>query len=215
MRSSFIRVALCLVALIVGVRSAAGYPALHFSSHCQESGGLAYSALGDTLWVAGLISGVTDAGGLPYAPATREYTLTIRGLSSAGESVVHGGRVIPYSGGRLEIYADPSGNADWAADHAAGDPPPCFMDGELWLAASVTNFQLTLTAYHSGFSCLVGYDGGAARPWFGNLGYIWSSREQTPADIAALGYEFTATGTVCPWPHDGLPDSMSAIKALF
>jgi hypothetical protein len=215
-RSSCICAALCLGALVAGVRTAAGYPALQFSSHCQETGGLADSVPGDSLWVAGLISGVENAGGLPYAPAGREYTLTIHGLSSNGESFLGGWRSIAYSGGRLEIYADASFNADWAAGHPPGEPPPCFWDGELWLAASVTNFRLTFAASGtSHLSCLLGYEGGTARPWFGNVGYIWAVREPTPADIAAQGYEFSTSGTVCPWPRDWLPESMSAIKALY
>lgn len=72
-----------------------------------------------------------------------EYTYVYKNLVSAGTVVSGSGLTAvyntDYSGGVLEIYADPSMNSDFA-------DPATFMDGTMILAASLTGFHTTTLA---------------------------------------------------------------------
>jgi hypothetical protein len=102
------------------------------------------STAGDALLIVGHVVDFND----PFAdldandPAV-EYTYVYRNLVSLGTVVAGSGLTTvyttDYSGGVLEVYADPSMDSDFA-------DPATFMNGTLILQASLSGYRLTTLA---------------------------------------------------------------------
>lgn len=206
-----------LVALTGSAGIAPANPRLEFSGHGRETGGLAISSLGDTLWIVGMITGVEDLPGLPYTPAQCEYSFAITGLISSGEHIEFGiNHVIVYSGGLLEIFADPQFNADWTAPQSESSPPAGFHDGSLLFSATMEPCRLTYaTGYPGMLYGRIEACGGSAMQWLNLMAYWVGDREETPTELAALGYDLTITGRLGVWWDDPVLDCWGAIKALY
>jgi len=205
-----------LAALMSGSRVAHAVPALTLEGHGRETGGLAVSNLGDTLWVVGRVTDVEANPGLPYSPAQCEYTFAITGLISSGEHGEGFNRIVVYSGGQLAIYSDSQFNADWLAPQTAAEPPACFRDGELWFVAAVQVCYRVYSSQHAGgLYCQFEAVGGTALSWLDELRWFFGEREETPGDLVALGYELTLAGRMSTWWEDPMPNGWGAIKALY
>lgn len=57
--------------------------------------------------------------------------------------------------------------------------------------------------------------GGSALPWLNDMACWTGDREETPTELAALGYDLTITGRLGVWWDDPIPDCWGAIKALY
>ena len=102
------------------------------------------STAGDVLTIVGRVVAFNDpfADLNPNDPAM-EYTYVYRNLVSLGTTVAGSGLTAvyttDYSGGVLEVYADPSKDSDFAN-------PATFMNGTMILQASVSGYRLTTLA---------------------------------------------------------------------
>jgi len=109
-----------------------------------EAGGLGTSDPGDGLAFATVVTQIDPHFEIDLGMV--EATLFIDGLVSDGGFVngATGVTTIPYSGGTLRLYADPSGNHDWGVNPANGTVPGTFVDGELLFEGTFTSFTLIL-----------------------------------------------------------------------
>ncbi len=203
-----------LVAASFQCAPAAG--SVRFAAFGWESGGLGPAALGDTLWIAGLVDRVFADSGIPYWPGSREYTVLLRDLISWGEQEADIYDFCLYSGGRLEIYAGLEHDADYLATNAGAEPPAAFGNGDLWLSAAIVDFRFIRGDYGRSFYCRLEFDGGLALPWFRRPGDCAAGCDAAAGDYLAAGYTL-AFDEAWIWTHSGtdMPDSFSAIKSLY
>jgi hypothetical protein len=192
-------------------------PIIHVSGYGRETGHFAVSVPGDTLWLATRITSIDGAGDLPYAPATNEYTLVLAGLISEGEVTSGGVSTIHYREGRLAVFADPSFNSSWQDLPLGSQPPASFLDGELWLTASIADLCFTVwrDLGMGVFECMVALDGGSAQPWCPPFLTCGGTSIPAPPTFAEVGYDLAVDGEL--WQENVLAarNSLSRIKSLY
>jgi hypothetical protein len=82
----------------------------------------------------------------PLVPNTvaNEYTYYISGLTSLGQMAIGPFLVISYSAGTLSVYEDAKSGGtpgDFGINPPNGTAPPSFVDGNLFVTGTLTNFQ--------------------------------------------------------------------------
>lgn len=99
----------------------------------------------------------------PLELLDKEYTVMIRDLTIASVSSYGSLRVISYSGGTIEVHADPARNGDWTPNPPNRVVPSTFLDGGADLIGIFTEMTLFFnTASGTGtVSGLVNWEGGS------------------------------------------------------
>lgn len=149
------RLTLLMIMLVLGAGAlqAQTYEVIDIIGYLYESDnapgvqGFPPSDPGDVLAGLGFVDGFSYT---PYfAPADYEYTWVLDGLVSGG-AVDQGGGVmqVVYTGGTLDLIADPFLGGGYTAAFYGIDPPQpgaiaSFSDGEVYLNGTIVNFVMT------------------------------------------------------------------------
>lgn len=161
-----------------------------------------------------------------------EYTYYMSGNSQNGAAVAVGsGGVgsgafviyqINYDGGRLDVYEDPAKNHNWGVNPVNGTSPSTFIDGTLYLGATMANTvffitKYTATGYEIGsFEADLTFDGGshfAEATAGGTAGYTFAGLTKNNRSAIPTGYLERIDGQQFVTPV--LPSSWGAIKSQF
>jgi hypothetical protein len=191
---------------------------IHFSGFALEEGGFDWSQPGDELHIITQVTSITGPPGLPYFPDDYEYTLVVTGLISNGEIDEGGYSNIVYNLGLMEIYEDPSFNADWNDVPTIPDPPDSFFDGTLWLEGGFYQFSMVLFRDFAmgNFDGEMTLDGGAAIDAFEEQAYIFGGNLIPPHNPGIPdGYDMSIDGEVWGNSTPTASSSLSQIKALY
>jgi hypothetical protein len=150
MRKTAIGIFLGLLALGALLPGAAGAQTLFFDYvgydyEAPNLDPLQFGEVGSGYVSLGLVPGLFA----PLVPNTvaNEYTYYIAGLTALGQFNIGPFVVISYSPGILSVYED-SKSSGTAADFGVNPPnataPPSFVDGNLFVTGTLTNFQYIL-----------------------------------------------------------------------
>ena len=142
-------------------RASAEMPYLDFSGFSYLSG--PPSQVGTVTTVAAKFNPIQPNPLWPLDLAGSEYTVVVQGLTIASVSSYGTFQVILYSGGTIEVHADPAQNGTWAPSPPNGLVPATFLDGGGELIGIVTEMTLFYdTAVGTGtVSGLVDWHGGS------------------------------------------------------
>ena len=170
-----------------------------------ENGGIPPSNAGDVFKITAIADFIDPIFGVDLA--TEEVTLYLYDLVSTGEVDIGGGaRVIAYTGGNIDVFADPLMNHVWGIN----PPNPeqaTFTNGTLLFRGAFTSFTLTLNTSGAGVyeGTLDGVGGAALATLCTNCAYSFagSFTRATGAQIPE-GYDLQV---------DGLLDVDSAVTA--
>lgn len=155
-------VGLASVLLTLPVRSAfAEMGFFDFSGYSYLSGTPAQ--VGTVTSVAAKFNPIQPNPVWPLDLPAREYTVMIQGLTIASVSSFSTFQVITYSGGTIEVHADPAVNGVWDPSPPNGLVPATFLDGGADLIGAFTEMTLFFdTAAGTGtVSGLVNWAGGS------------------------------------------------------
>ena len=106
----------------------------------------------------------------PLELLDKEYTVMIRDLTIASVEASGSFQVITYSGGTIEVHADPAKNASWAPNPPNGSVPSTFLDGGADLIGVFTEMTLYFSTNNGTgtVSGLVNWEGGSRRAGMAN-----------------------------------------------
>lgn len=180
-----------------------------------EDGGVLPSNSGDVLAFTAVASMIDPIFGVDLL--SEEVTIYVYDLVSTGEFNTGSSILIGYSGGSVEVYADPSKNHDW------GVFPPnaqqsTFTDGTLLFDGDFTSFtlQLTLDGQAGAFEGFIDGVGGTVANACTDCAFTFGG--VFGRDIAQTpdGYDLQVDGAleVCQ-DVSNTPDSFGSIKSLY
>ena len=206
--------------LLLGFGARSGHAALvDYVGYGYETGTLFPSMAGDQLEVLTVGTQIDPVFG---AGAGDEITVHLYGLVSTGEFVDPGTgfTTIVYTGGMLDLYADPSGNADWGVFPPNATAPSSFADGNLLFSGAFTSFTLFLAPNGAGAyeGTLDGVGGSALGTVCANCAYSFSGVFTRDAGAQILdGYDIQVDGTldVDSTVPVAQPESWGSVKSLF
>lgn len=161
-----------------------------------------------------------------------EYTYYMSGNSQDGPAVpVGSGGIgtgayviyqINYTGGRLDVYEDPSKNHNWGVNPVNATSPATFIDGTLYLGATMSNTvffitKYTATGYEIGsFEADLNFDSGshlAEAIAGGTGGYTFAGLTKNNRSAIPTGYLERIDGQQFVTPV--LPSTWGAIKSQY
>jgi hypothetical protein len=131
-------------------------------------------AAGDELIITSIADDIDPAFGVNLT--TEEVTLHVYGLISNGPVDAGGYTMINYTGGYMDIYEDPSMNADWGVNPPNATSPSSFTEGSLFFSGSFNNFTMYFDpsgAYGSFEGTLNGIGGSIINAMCTNCVYTW------------------------------------------
>ena len=139
-----------------------------------ETGGFLPSDPGDELVFTAVSTWVDPVTGADLGNV--EVTIYVYGLISDGQSVDGSGNTITtYTGGKLEMYLDPSQNADWGINPPNATSPTTFSDGNLLFEGDFLDFVVAIQPDGSGVyeGNLDGVAGIILQNLCSSCGYTW------------------------------------------
>lgn len=161
-----------------------------------ETGGFLPSDAGDELVFTCVSTWVDPVTGADLTSV--EVTIYVYGLISDGETVDGSGNtIVTYTGGKLEMYVDPSQNADWGTNPPNATTPTTFSDGILLFEGDFTSFVIGIQPDGSGVyeGSLDGLAGTMLDSGCADCGYTWGGAwtVEAGAQIPA-GYDLQVDG---------------------
>ncbi len=182
----------------------------------QASGPL--KAAGDELIITCVADAIDPAFGVDLG--TEEVTLYIHGLISNGPVDGGGYTIVNYSGGVMDIFEDPSMNADWGINPPNAVSPTTFTEGSLFFSGAFTSFTMYYDAsgaYGSFEGNLDGVGGSIIDQGCSNCVYTWGGAFTTAAGAQIpAGYDLQIDGV---FEIDSAVEtettSWGSVKALF
>lgn len=147
MRNPLLLLIVSLGLLAAFSASAVDYAIIDYVGFAWEDGGIPSSNPGDVLAFTAVATGIDAIFGVDLQ--SEEVTVYVYGLVSLGEVPSPPFTYISFSGGNIEVYADPLNDHDW------GTFPPnpqlgTFTNGTLLLSGMFTSFDLALDGNVSG-----------------------------------------------------------------
>lgn len=207
-----------LLAMGLVVPAAAQVASLDYVGFGWEDGGFPPSDPGDVLNFVGVVATADQIFGLDFG--AHETTIHLYDLVSTGEFDIGGGTtMIPYSGGMLDIYTDPSFNAAWGTMPPNATAPSTFTDGTLFFRGAFTSCTLFMAATGGGSyeGTLNGISGTLIDEFCEDCVYTWGGAFST--DVGAQipeGYDLQMDGIFeIDISVDTEPTSWDSMKALF
>ena len=174
--------------------------------------------VGDQLFITGAAVSVAPAFGVNLS--VEELTFYVYGLISQGEVDFYGNTLINYSGGYMEIYQDPSRNADYGVFPPNMTSPATFTDGSLFFRGAFTSFTLFFDpsgSYGSFEGMLDGLGGSIIDDVCSQCVYTWGGAFTMDAGAQIpVGYDLQIDGLFeidAAVPAE--PSSWGSVKALF
>ncbi|MFH2051850.1 MAG: hypothetical protein ABIK96_05210 [bacterium] len=189
-----------------------------YLGYAWETGGILPSDAGDELVIVSVADYVDPAFGVDLG--IDELTFHVYGLVSGGETDFLGNTMINYAGGYLEIYQDPSRNADWGVNPPNATAPGSFTEGSLFFRGAFTAFTLFFDpsgSYGSFEGTLDGLAGSIIDDVCSDCVYTWGGAFTLDAGAQIpQGYDLQIDGV---FEIDAAVSSESAswgsVKALF
>jgi hypothetical protein len=193
---------------------------IHFSGYGYEEGGFDFSYAGDEIHLMAIVTSVTfNNPDFPYYPADNEYTVCVTGLTSNGEVVDdYGQSTVIYNLGMLEIYEDPSFNANYDDCPDVDNPPEVFCDGTLWVGGPFVDFMINVWRdYGTGsFEGHINLDVGSAISYFDNEAYFFGGTLIPPHDPGIPEcYDLSIDGQIHVDEVATANSSWSKVKSLY
>lgn len=161
-----------------------------------------------------------------------EYTYYLSGTSQNGPAVVTGGGgtgtgafvsyQINYTGGRLDVYEDPSKDHNWGINPGNATSPASFINGTLYLGATMSNLvfyinKFTATGNEIGsFDSDLSFDSGTHLAEIGSVGsagYTFAGLTKNNRSAIPTGYLERIDGQQFVTPV--APSTWGAIKNLY
>ncbi len=162
-----------------------------------------------------------------------EYTYYMSGNSQSGPAVQVGSGIDPrngayviyqivYTGGRLDVYEDPSKDHDWGINPTNGTSPATFINGTLYLGATMSNTVFYITKYTStgyelgSFEADLTFDSGSHLFQIGSVGssgYTFAGLTKNNRSAIPTGYLERIDGQQFVTPV--LPTTWGGIKSQF
>lgn len=207
---AILALALPLTASAVNVADYIGY--------AWEDGGFPTSDPGDVLEGVGIVNWIDPITGIDLS--STEVSWHIYDLVSGGEFVDgNGTTIVSYTGGMLDLYVDPSPDADWGTFPPNLTAPASFIDGGLLFSGSFSSFTLFVASDGSG--AYEGYLDGVAGTLLGgpcsDCAYTWGGAF-TPDAGAQIpdGYDLQIDGQLdVDSAVSTTQSSWGAVKSLY